>query len=76
MKELWMRVGVTFKLTDEEAERIFCGGSDDMYDVIKTAMAEGRFAVEGETYVPECAVYNFNENYGTNYAHGDYECLM
>lgn len=76
MKELWMRVGVTFKITDEEACLIFNGCSTDLSNIIEKAMEEGRYTVEGETYVPECSIYNFNQNYGTTHEQVDIECLM
>ena len=45
MNELWMRVGMTFRLTDEEVEAILNpkDGEVSMRAIIRRAFDEGRF---------------------------------
>ncbi len=78
MNELWMRVGMTFRLTDEEVEAILnpADGEASMGAIIRKAFAEGRFALDGETYIPEGVVEEYNALHGTAYEACDYDyCL-
>lgn len=71
MKNLWLRVGMTLKLTDEEAKSLFestdDGYCDKLGDIVRLAQTEGRLYLDGETYVPECAIEDFNLTYRTSY---------
>ena len=71
MKDLWMRVGMTLEITEEEEKIIFSGNSTEGREVIKKVFAEGRFKLDGETYSPGSAVEDFNEQYGTHYEEED-----
>lgn len=59
MKNLWFRAGVTLQLNDDEVDTILKTGADDNGDmdivenVVKTALQEGRFAFDGNSYFPE-----------------------
>ena len=78
MNELWMRVGMTFWLTDEEVEasRAPADGEASMGSIIRRAFDEGRFALDGETYIPEGVVEEYNALHGTAYEACDYDyCL-
>lgn len=78
MSELWMRVGMTFDLTDEEVEQILHpkDGECSMRMAIRKAYDEGRFELDGDTYVPEISVEEYNARHGTNYEVCDYECCL
>lgn len=73
--KLWMRVGASIDITAEEADAILgdtcCEG---MADIIRTAFKDGRFYLDGSTYVPEEAVEDFNHTYDTNYVIFEPEC--
>lgn len=76
MKDLWARAGVTFHLTDEEAQKLFAKAEDDVegkMDIIKKVIQEGRFALDGESYCPGEAIADFNRKYGTNLPEEDFE---
>ena len=78
MNELWMRVGMTFRFTDEEVEAILdpADGEASMGSIIRRAFDEGRFALDGETYIPEGVVEEYNAMHGKAYEACDYDyCL-
>ena len=54
----------------------FEGGDSDceIAEVVRTIIAEGRFAVDGDSYIPGCSVESFNEIYGTDYDEVDIDC--
>lgn len=66
---LWMRLGVSLALEANEVETLLGENSSEekISNVIRQAVAEGRFVLEGETYVPRESVEDFNDMYGTNY---------
>ena len=66
---LWMRLGVgeeaVIFANDGRAERL-----------LQKIIAEGRFVPDGDTYIPELTVEEYNQEYGTEYETGDIEfCL-
>lgn len=68
MKKLWMRAGVSLMLTDEELNEILgdCEGSKGE-EAIVTVLREGRFAFDGDSYIPQVTVEEFTERYGLPY---------
>ena len=47
-----------------------------MGSIIRRAFDEGRFALDGETYIPEGVVEEYNALHGTAYEACDYDyCL-
>ena len=79
MKKLWMRAGVTLSVTKAEADDIIssCGnaGGDEACrrEILTQVIKEGRFAFDGESYVPAVCVNEFNRENDTNYDEYDYE---
>lgn len=71
-KEIWARVGIVLKLTDAEIEQIFTEEGDSGRVVMK-AITEGRYYVDGDGYIPEGSVCDFNTRYNTQYECGDYD---
>ena len=53
--ELWLRLGVTLKVTGEEASTILDGDSDAIYKAIKS----GNWRVDGDAYVPDTVANDF-----------------
>jgi hypothetical protein len=70
-RSIWMRLGVTLNGTKEEIESLF---SDD-YEVSRNALmkilTEGRFNFDGDSYIPEPSVEDYNESYGTEHEVGE-----
>lgn len=74
MKNLWMWVGITFEITEEEEKILFSNDRVAGAEIIKKVFTAGRCNLDGNTYIPYNAVVNFNEEYDTDHdAEGDYE---
>ena len=76
MKKLWVRLGATLDLTDEECEAILGDEFDAgrMAQIMKSVVKEGRFELDGETYVPGQSVALFNDQYDTDFMEVDADC--
>ena len=66
-RKLWARLGVSLRITAEEEAVIF--GADETLSekTIRKIILDGRFTPDGDSYVPEPAAEQFNEDYGTNH---------
>lgn len=67
MRELWMRLGVTMQITEEEEADILGEDWEKSDKAIRAVIESGRYRPDGEAYIPETIVEAYNENYGTNY---------
>lgn len=67
MKELWLRLGVTIKITDAEAHDILAANYSIANAVLTKIISDGREYVNGDAYIPETCVEYFNEKYDTKY---------
>jgi hypothetical protein len=82
MKNLWLRAGVTLQLNDDEVDTILKTGADDNGDmdvvenIVKTALQEGRFAFDGNSYLPEPVVESLIQAEGLPYAPSEPEFDM
>lgn len=74
MKELWIRIGAAIRITDAEVQDIFSDDEVKTRDTLQRVTAEGRFCPDGETYVPNESVREFNRAYGTAYEEDDWFC--
>ena len=72
---LWMRLGVGLRISEAEEAVIFA--NDGRAErLLQKIIAEGRFMPDGDTYIPELTVEEYNQEYGTEYETGDIEfCL-
>lgn len=78
MKKLWMRVGMLLSLDDIECDEILGDEFDAgrMAQIIRSAFTDGRAKLDGNTYVPADAIYDFNNLYGTDYSDAEPECEL
>lgn len=72
MKKLWMRLGVTILATEEEIDKLLADVTDEWNaekskKVLLNILKEGRFAVDGNTYVPGTVIDSYNEENGTQF---------
>lgn len=67
MRNLWMRVGIIFEITEEEEKLLFADDGAAGAEVIKKVFTEGRCKLDGDTYIPYNAIVDYNEEYDTNY---------
>lgn len=70
-RALWARLGVSLAVSGEEERAILGGDRDLAAGTLRKIVEEGRFAPDGECYVPESAVSDFNKTYGTGYDAAD-----
>lgn len=76
MKKIWIRAGMTLSISDEEAQVIFAGSESAAGDVAKKVIAEGRFAFDGESYIPQVCVAEYNRGNGTSFEERDVEMQL
>ena len=53
MKEAWMRLGIKIKFTEMEEALLFGENRLIAEDTLLNILAEGRFEIEGDSYIPE-----------------------
>ena len=64
---LWLRLAVSLDCSMQEADALF--NSDTQ--VLQKIISDGRFELDGESYIPSDAVSEFNMNYGTSFEESD-----
>ena len=72
-RRLWMRLGVSLRITEVEEAIIFGEDKYKATELLRRIVAEGRFVPDGDNYIPEVTVEEYNREYGTNYEVGDTE---
>lgn len=70
-RNLWARFGVAVRITGAEEYDILGKESSSLRDVLTNIIADGRCSLEGESYIPDICVEDFDSEYGTNYS-GEY----
>ena len=53
MKEAWMRLGIKIKFTEMEEELLFGENRLIAADTLLNILAEGRFEIDGDSYIPD-----------------------
>lgn len=66
-RKLWARLGVSLRITAEEEAVIFGADETLSEETLRKIILDGRFTPDGDSYVPETAAEQFNEDYGTNH---------
>lgn len=64
---LWIRLGATLRITVEEEAAIFCSDPAQACAALKRSLSEGRYDFDGESYIPEASIEDFNREYHTSY---------
>lgn len=70
-RRLWMRLGVSLRITEAEEAVIFGKDGAKAEELLRCIIAEGRFEPDGDTYIPAVTVEEYNQKYGTDYEAGD-----
>lgn len=70
-REIWLRLGISLKITEDEEKAILGTDKEASLRTLSDIVANRRMSVNGNTYIPETCVYDFNKRYGTNYAVND-----
>lgn len=71
MREIWLRLGVLVKLTKDEEKTILGTDKEAAVKTLSKAITDGRVSINGNTYIPETCVDDFNKKYNTNHTVGD-----
>ena len=53
MKEEWMRLGIKIKFTEMEEALLFGENRLIAEDTLLNILAEGRFEIDGDSYIPD-----------------------
>lgn len=67
MKKIWMRIGVSIDMFESEEGKIFGEDREAAAEAVRKIVADGRFLLDGDSYIPETAVEDFNKRYGTGH---------
>ena len=67
---IWARIGMRLDFTPEEVDAILSDSTTnaDRKRIVKRVFAEGRFELEGDSYIPGVIIDDFNAEHGTQYA--------
>ena len=71
--KLWMRIGATLYLNEKEADLLLNGDNNEAKDLLKRMIYDNRFRLDGESYVPESSIEEFNEMYDKHYQEDEYD---
>lgn len=74
LRHVWARVGMTLDVTAAEEKAIFEGDYFTGKEAVMRVIEAGRASVDGETYIPEECIEDFDQEYGTNYRDREEEC--
>lgn len=69
--KLWARMGMTFSVTPQEAEKIIHSSPAEQSRILARIFSEGRACLEGDCYIPRSALQQYNHAYGTQYLAND-----
>lgn len=70
-RSIWMRLGVTLKGTKEEIEALFSDGEESV-NVLMRILKEKHYVIDGDSYIPENCIEQYNKEHGTDHEVCDY----
>lgn len=65
--QIWLRLGVTLKGNQEEIDSIIRGDEKALRRVLEA----GRYQADGETYIPQQMVVEYNDEHNTTFKEED-----
>ncbi len=74
--DLWMRGGITLHATIAEVMEICTQDAGAAKFTITKILDEGRWAFDGESYIPECTIADINKKHKTNFAECEVEFVL
>lgn len=69
---IWGRFGITLDATPDEVKALL-NDTDNSGSVLAQIIADGRARLDGESYIPQPCVDEYNRNYGMAYESFDRE---
>ena len=72
---LWARMGITLHTTLKEVDALLSVNTTpcETAELIRNIISEGRFSWDGESYIPESVVRQYNQENNTRYTEKDVE---
>lgn len=71
-RAIWARLGVFIYATETEINGLV-RGSDNNEAILSKIFSEGRVKIDGDSYIPEDVIANYNQKHGTTYRNVDVE---
>lgn len=68
-RQIWIRLGVLVCGDAQQIESVIKGDAETLVSLVK----EQKFFIDGNSYIPESSVEEYNEDYGTNHQIKDVE---
>ena len=75
-RSLWLRLGVMVRITAEEEAAIFGEDEKRSATTLENLIRSGKFSPQGDCYIPDPVVEQFNKDHSTNYTIRDYDFEM
>lgn len=69
-KYLWMRAGLNMLVNDDEARTVLTDEGPGAQELVEAILKEGRFFFDGSSYIPEQAIFDYNEKHTTDFPLG------
>lgn len=73
---IWGRFGISLRITPSEMENIVCGSAEEKQQTIHKIFADGRAAIDGESYIPGQIIGEYNDQHRTYYDRYDVDLEM
>ena len=68
-RQIWVRLGVLVCGDAQQIESVINGDDETLINLVK----EQKFFIDGNSYIPESSIEEYNEDYGTNHPIKDVE---
>lgn len=68
-RQIWLRLGITLLCDAQEIESVINGDDETLIKLLRKC----KFFVDGNSYIPESSIEEYNEDYGTNHPIKDVE---
>ena len=68
LRTIWARLGVSIHATQAEMDTLMCGSAQNTAAVLSKIFSEGRVEIDGDSYIPDNVIEEYNLKHGTNYS--------
>ena len=75
-RTIWLRLGVQVNGTKEEIESLFSNDVNECNNALMNLINKRQYLFNGNSYIPETCVEEYNKEYGTNHEVGDYDFYL
>lgn len=75
MRTIWLRVGMSYTAPKDEIEALL-SEENTVLPNLEEALRNGNASIDGETYIPQFVIEDYNEEYGTDFYHDDIDWYL